>query len=144
VIVYRPCGCADVLDGLAYTYPHVGDAAIPNRGSYAVPGLAHVTVPPSPKVHTIRDARAVIVTVTPPSDSLARCGPHVPSVTAVDNHTGNPTAPAPPGCGATTICAPSRCSFANARRANTAGSTVGVGFLRHTISCMTAPLPGAV
>lgn len=133
-----------MLDGREYTYPHVGEAAIPNRGSYAVPGPAHDTLAPSPMSHTIRVARAVIVTVTPPSDSLADCGPHVPGVTAVDNHTGNPTAPAPPGRGATSICAPNKCNRANARCANTAGSTAGGGFRNHMFSCITTPLPGAV
>ena len=74
--------------------------------------------------------------------ALADSGPQVFGVTAVHIHTGRPTAPLPPGCGAMPICAPSRWIFANACAASWAGVGPAAALSLHQYICITTPLPG--
>ena len=60
-----------------------------------VPGLAHVTDPPSPMDQVIDTTCASAVTDRPGTEAVAEFGPHVVGVTVVQSQTGRPTVPIP-------------------------------------------------
>ena len=93
----------------------------PRAIEYGVPGDVHTTVDPSPICHTTRTTRAVAVTDTPGTAAVADTGPHVCGDTAVHNHTGRPTRPVLPCCGAIPITGPRSGNNDTARAANIAG-----------------------